>query len=116
VRLGEILFPYRAERPFGIVSFSFVFLLLFVEIEVLVFIGLGLVARRADLFLDLQYDVVPAAALVSLVASAVFAWRARAWTRAWIKALREWDGAATRSYAETIASRRGSNEASRPPV
>jgi hypothetical protein len=115
VRLGEIVFPYRAERPFGrnrgagIVSFSFVFLLLFVEIELLVFIGLGLVARRADLFVELQPDIVPAAALVSLVASSVFAWRARAWTRARIKALREWDGAATRSYAEKIAARRSSN-------
>ena len=109
MRLGEILFPYRAERPFGVVSFSFVFLLLFVEIELLVFVGLAVVARRADLFVDLQVDVVPAAALVSLVASAAFAWRARAWTRARIKALREWDGAATRSYAEKIAARRGSN-------
>lgn len=109
MRLGEILFPYRAERPYGIVSFSFVFALLLIEIEVLVFIGLGIVAHRVDLFVDLQYDILPAAALVSLVASLVFAWRARAWTRARIKSVRDWDGTATAAYAEKIAARRSSN-------
>jgi hypothetical protein len=33
-----------------------------------------------------------------------------------IEALREWDGAATRSYAEKIAARRSANEPSWPPV
>ena len=103
--IRDIAFPYRAERPFGAVSFAFVFLLLVIEIELLVFVGLGIVARRADLFVDLQSAILPATVLVSLVASAVFAWRARAWTRARIKGLREWDGAVTSSYAEKIAAR-----------
>lgn len=103
--LGDIAFPYRAQRPFGVASFAFVFLMLMLEIELLVFIGLGIVAHRADLFVDLQPDVLPAAALVSLVASSVFAWRARAWTRTRIASLRDWDGAATSSYVEKLAAR-----------
>ena len=105
MNLGDIAFPYRAQRPFGIASFAFVFLMLMIEIEVLVFVGLGIVAHRADLFVDLQPDILPAAALVSLVASSVFAWRARAWTRARIASLRDWDGAATSAYVEKLAAR-----------
>ena len=106
--LGDIAFPYRAKRSFGIVSFAFVFLMLIIEAELVVFIGLGIIAHRIDLFLDLQVDILPAAAMVSLVASAVFAWRARAWSKARIEGLREWGGAATTSYAEKIAARRSS--------
>ena len=106
--LGDIAFPYKAKRSFGIVSFAFVFLMLIVEAELVVFIGLGIIAHRIDLFVDLQVDILPAAAMVSLVASGVFAWRARAWSKARIEGLREWGGAATTSYAEKIAARRSS--------
>ena len=106
--LGDIAFPYKAKRSFGIVSFCFVFLMLILEAEIVVFIGLGIIAHRIDLFLDLQPDILPAAVLVSLVASGVFAWRARAWSKARIEGLREWGGAATTSYAEKIAARRSS--------
>jgi hypothetical protein len=106
VRLGDIAFPYRAERPFGIASFLFVFLILVIEIELVVFAGLGLVARRIDLFVDLQREILPAALFVSLVASSVFAWRARAWTKARIEGLRGYGGAVTSSYAEKLAARR----------
>jgi hypothetical protein len=106
VSLADIAFPYKAERSFGFVSFCFVFLMLIVEAEIVVFIGLGIIAHRVDLFIVLQPDILPAAALVSLVASGVFAWRARAWSKARIAGLRDWGGAATTSYAEKIAARR----------
>ena len=106
--LGDIAFPYKAKRSFGVVSFAFVFLMLVLEAEVVIFIGLGIIAHRIDLFLDLQTDILPAAVLVSLVASSVFAWRARAWSKARIEGLRDWGGAATTSYAEKIAARRSS--------
>jgi hypothetical protein len=109
VRLGDVAFPYRAERPFGLISFAFVFAMLVIEIEVVVFIGLAVVAHRAELFIDLQQAILPAAVLVSLVASAVFAWRARAWTRARIAGLREWNTGAAGAYGEKIAARRGSS-------
>lgn len=104
--LADIAFPYRAQRSFGVVSFAFVFLVLVLEAELLMFIGIGIVAHRVDLFVDLQAQLFPAAVLVSLAASSVFAWRARAWTRARIAGLREWGGPATSSYAEKIAARR----------
>jgi hypothetical protein len=107
--LGDIAFPYRAKRSFGVVSFAFVFLMLILEAELVVFIGLGIIAHRIDLFVDLQPDILPAAAMVSLVASGVFAWRARAWSKARIEGLREWGGAAATSYAEKIAARRTTN-------
>ena len=107
--LGDIAFPHKRQRPFGVVSFSFVFLMLILETELVIFIGLGIIAHRIDLFLDLQQDILPAAFLVSLIASDVFAWRARAWSMARIEGLREYGGAATTSYAEKIAARRTSN-------
>lgn len=107
--LGDIAFPYRAQRSFGIVSFCFVFLMLVLEAEAVVFIGLGIIAHRIDLFIDLQVDILPAAVLVSLIAAGVFAWRARAWSKARIEGLREWGGAATASYAEKIAARRSAD-------
>lgn len=110
VSLGDIAFPYRAKRSFGMVSFAFVFVLLILEAELIVFIGLGIIAHRFDLFLELQQSILPAAALVSLVTSSVFAWRARAWSRARIDGLRDWGGAATISYAEKIAARRATNQ------
>ena len=108
--LGDIAFPYKAKRSFGVVSFAFVFLMLMLEAELVVFVGLGIIAHRIDLFLDLQVDILPAAAMVSLIASGVFAWRARAWSKARIEGLRDWGGAATTSYAEKIAARRTSNQ------
>lgn len=104
--LSDIAFPHKRQRPFGVVSFAFVFLMLILEAELVVFIGLGIIAHRIDLFVDLQPDILPAAALVSLFASAVFAWRARAWSKARIEGLRDYGGAATTSYAEKIAARR----------
>lgn len=104
--LSDIAFPYKAQRSFGIVSFCFVFVVLIVEIELVVFVALGIIAHRVDLFLELQPDILPAAALVSLVASGVFAWRARAWSKARIAGLRDWGGASTTAYAEKIAARR----------
>lgn len=89
--LGDIAFPYRAQRTFGIASFSLVFLMLVLEAEVVVFIGLAVIAHRIDLFIELQQAILPAAALVSLVVSAFFAWRARAWSKARIEGrLREY--------------------------
>jgi hypothetical protein len=109
VSLSDIAFPHKRQRPFGVVSFSFVFLMLVLEAELVVFIGLGIIAHRMDLFVDLQQDILPAAVLVSLVASTVFAWRARAWSKARIEGLRDYSTAATTSYAEKIAARRSSN-------
>ena len=106
MRLTDIAFPYRAQRTFGIVSLAFLFLVLLIETELVVFIGLAIVAHRLDLFLPLQPDILPAAVLVSLVASSVFAWRARSWSKARIEGLRDWGGAATTAYAEKIAARR----------
>ena len=71
--LEEIIFPYRARRSFGIVSFS-----------------------------------------MSLIASAVFAWRAHAWTRARIEGLRGWGGAASAAYGEKIAARRIGRDPRKP--
>jgi hypothetical protein len=110
VGLGDIAFPYRAQRSFGVVSFAFVFLMLVLEAELVVFIGLGVIAHRVDLFIDLQPDILPAAVLVSLVAAGVFAWRARAWSKIRIESLREYGGAAAASYAEKIAARRTTNQ------
>jgi hypothetical protein len=102
--LSDIAFPYRANRSFGVVSFSLVFVMLVVEIELIVAIALGIVAHRFDLFLTLQSVLLPGAALVSLVTSLVFAWRARSWTKRRIAGLREW-GTGTSAYAEKIAAR-----------
>ena len=104
--LDDIAFPYKAKRSFGIVSFAFVFLMLLVEAEAVIFVAVGIIAHRIDLFIELQPDILPAAVLVSLVAAAVFAWRARAWTKARIAGLSGWGGASTSSYAEKIAARR----------
>jgi hypothetical protein len=107
--LAEIIFPYRAERSFGIVSFSLLFLVLLLEAELIVFVGLGLIGHRIDLFIDLQPDLLPAGVLVSLIASSVFAWRARAWTKARIRgAALLGSGAATTSYVEKLAARAAS--------
>jgi hypothetical protein len=109
VSLTEIVFPYRAARSFGIVSFSLLFLVLLLEAELVVVISLGLIGHRIDLFVDLQQDLLPAAVLVSLIASSVFAWRAWAWTKTRIRgAARLGSGAATASFVEKLAARAAS--------
>lgn len=105
VTLGDIAFPYRRQRRFGLASFALVFLVLVGEIELLVLIALGLVAKRFDLFLALQPVVLPAAVLVSLAAAAVFAWRARRWTDERMRSLGEW-GSGASSFAERLAQSR----------
>lgn len=105
VGFTEIAFPYRAHRPFGLASFALVFVALIAEIELLVALALGLVARRIDLFLELQPALFPAAVLVALVAAAVFAFRARSWTKARIALVSEWSSGAG-SYAERLAKSR----------
>lgn len=102
--LLEIAFPYRAQRSFGVASFALVFVTLVGEIELLVLLALGIVAHRLDLFLALQTAVFPAAVAVSLVATGVFAWRARSWTRARIAGLSAW-GSGTGDYAATLRAR-----------
>lgn len=103
--LSDIAFPYKAQRGFGVVSFALVFVMLVIEIEVLVGVTLGIVAHRLDLFLELQSVLFPGAVLVSLLTAAVFAWRARSWSKSRIAGLREWS-AGSSSYAEKIAARR----------
>lgn len=102
--LLDIAFPYRADRGFGAASFALVFLALILEIELLVLLALGVVARRLDLFIPLQTAVFPAAVAVSLVATGVFAWRARSWTRARIAAVAAYGGS-TDDYAAKLRAR-----------
>jgi|GEM_PF-1625436 len=102
--LIDIAFPYRAHRSFGAASFALVFVVLFAEIELLVLLALGIVAHRLDLFIALQTAVFPAAAAVSLVATSVFAWRARVWTRARIAGLSAWGGSSD-AYAVKLRAR-----------
>ncbi len=99
--LGDIAFPYRSDRRFGVASFALLFVALLAEIELLVFLALAL-AGRADLFFFLQSLVIPAAVFVSLTAAAVFGWRARAWTNARLDSTRV-HTAETSSYAERLA-------------
>lgn len=103
--LLDIALPYRRQRSFGAASFALVFVTLVLEIELLVLVGVALVARRFDLFIDLQPAILPAAVLVSLLAALTFAWRARAWTKQRITAVRDW-GTGASSYAEHLAQRR----------
>ncbi|GAC1459653.1 MAG: hypothetical protein NVSMB8_09450 [Candidatus Limnocylindrales bacterium] len=104
VGLLEIAFPYRAHRSFGAASFALVFVSLIAEIEALVLLALVIVARRLDLFFALQTAVFPAAVAVSLVATGVFAWRARSWTRARIAGLSAW-GTDSSDYMAELQAR-----------
>ena len=103
--LSDIAFPYRRQRRFGVASFALVFLVLVAEIELLVLVALGLVARRLDLFLQLQTLILPAAVLVSLATAAVFAWRARRWGDERIRSIGEW-GTGASGFAERLAQTR----------
>ena len=99
--LGDIAFPYRANRGFGAASFALLFVALLLEIELIVFVAL-LFTGRAERFLELQPLVVPAAVLVSLTAALVFAWRARAWTRARMDSVAKLSSQSS-GYAERLA-------------
>lgn len=101
--LADLAFPYRANRQFGAASFSFIFVVLLAEIELLTVAGF-LLAGRIDLFLALQYLFFPAAALVSLAASAVFTLRARSWTRKRLALIGEY-GAGAAGFGERLAQR-----------
>lgn len=95
--LIEVAFPYRVKRSFGAASYAFVFVLIVSEIEALVLVALGIVARRFDLFVDLQEVILPGACLIALSASTVFWWRAREWTRERLEMLNLWAGASPAS-------------------
>ena len=99
--LGDIAFPYRANRGFGAASFALLFVALLLEIELIVFVALA-VAGRADRFLDLQTMVIPAAVLVSLTAALVFSWRARVWTRNRMASVKRYSTESS-GYAERLA-------------
>ena len=105
-RLGDIAFPYRAKRSFGAASFALIFLVILLEIEALVLVALGIVAHRFDLYLAVQDPLLPVACAVSLAASAVFWWRARAWTRQRIAMLNLWAGGGS-AFGERLARDRG---------
>lgn len=101
VGLADIAFPYRAKRAFGAASFALLFLTLLAEIELLALIGMA-VSGRVGLFFELQPVIVPAAVLVSLAAAAVFAWRARGWTKTRMETVRLYTSQAS-GYAERLA-------------
>ena len=90
--LLDIAFPYRKKRSFGAASFALVFITIVLEIEALVLVALALVARRMDLFLDLQEFILAGACLIALAASIVFWWRARKWTKQRVDLLNLWAG------------------------
>jgi len=69
-----------------------VFLMVLIEVEALILVAVGIVARRFDLFADLQEVVLPGACLIALSVSTVFWWRAREWTRERLHLLNLWAG------------------------
>jgi hypothetical protein len=105
VSLLDIAFPYRKKRNFGAASFALIFLVVFLEVEGLILVALGIVARRLDLFLDLQEVILPGACLVALSVSIVFWWRARQWTKQRVEMLNLWAGGGT-SFGEGVAKGR----------
>ena len=106
--IRDLAFPHRTGRQFGVMSFALVFVVLFLEIEAVVAVGL-LLAGRIGLFLDFQPLIVPAAVLVSLVTAAVFAWRARTWTRRRMARIVGKPDSAVSGYAERIAQQHRSH-------
>lgn len=101
----DVAFPHRSKKPFGAASFALIFLIVLGEIEALVFVALAIVARRLDLFMDLQPVVLPGACLVALSAAGVFWWRARSWTKQRIEMLNLWAQGGT-AYGERLATSR----------
>jgi hypothetical protein len=94
VSLLDIAFPYRQKKSFGAASFALIFIVIILEVEALVLVALGIIARRMDLFLDLQEIILPGACLIALSASIVFWWRARKWTKQRVEMLNLWAGGA----------------------
>ena len=78
MRLKEVVFPLRYDRPYGPASAAFLLLVVFAEIEGLAFTALGILAGRTDLFLDLQYPIAPAAFLVAFATAAAVWFQQRA--------------------------------------
>ena len=103
--LIDIAFPYRQKKRFGAASFALIFLVIIMEVEALVLVALGIVARRMDLFLELQDVIFPGACLIALSASIVFWWRARAWSKQRVEMLNLWAGGGT-SFGESVAKTR----------
>ena len=103
--LLDVAFPYRIKKRFGAASFALIFLVLLAEIELLVFVALAIVGHRLDLFMGLQPIILPGACLVALAASAVFWWRARAWTKQRVEMLNLWAQGGT-AYGERLAKSR----------
>lgn len=103
--LIDIAFPYRRKKSFGAASFALIFLTLLAEIELLVFIALAVIARRLDLFMDLQPVVLPGACLLALAAAAVFWWRARKWNKDRVDMLNVWAEGGT-AYGERLLKSR----------
>ena len=103
--LLDIAFPYRRKRSFGAASFALIFVVLVLEVEALVLVALGIVARRMDLFMDLQEIILPGACLIALSAAIVFWWRARQWTKQRVEMLNLWAGGGT-SFGEGVAKGR----------
>ncbi|HEV8534657.1 MAG TPA: hypothetical protein VGR87_02905 [Candidatus Limnocylindria bacterium] len=103
--LVDIAFPYRRKRSFGAASFALTFLVLLFEVEALVFVGVVLVARQLQMWWDLQHLVFPVACLISLSATAVFWWRARAWSKERIATLNAWARGGT-TFGQQLAQKR----------
>jgi hypothetical protein len=101
VSIGDLAYPYRANRGYGVVSFTMLFLVLLGEIEVLILLALAAVGRP-EFFLPLQPIVIPAAVMVSLTAALVFAWRARGWTRKRVEGVVQYSTESS-AYAERLA-------------
>lgn len=101
----DIAFPYRQKKNFGAASFALIFLVVFLEVEGLILVAVGIVARRLDLFLDLQEVILPGACLVALSVSIVFWWRARQWTKQRVEMLNLWAGGGT-SFGEDVRKTR----------
>lgn len=76
--IREIIFPVQYDRNFGLASACFLFLVVFAEIEGLAFVALGILARRPDLFTDLQVAIAPAAFLVAAAAAGAVWFQQRA--------------------------------------
>ena len=102
--LLDVAFPYRRKKSFGAASFALIFLTLLAEIELLVFVGLAL-ARRVDLFMELQTVVLPCACLLALAAAGVFWWRARKWNKDRVDTLNVWAEGGT-AYGERLLKSR----------
>ena len=109
--LREVVFPVDYDRPYGFASACFLLLVVFGEIEGLGFTAVGLLARRPDLFFDLQFAVAPAAFLVALAASAVVWFKHRALRDHVVRYTADLSSAPeVAAFAERVAHRRPQRE------